>query len=392
MNPSSSPTTQLSFSPSESKPTVTAQIQMYLYNISTLLDSEQVETFELVSLVYLKQKLSPVEIATFDIISQSEVKLNRRIRGLSEAVGSNIVKIEGSITAIVDTQNPITYLQLLELFETAIQNSDYDETLQQNEYLKFVSTSFQLNQPIQTPDPTKEPKLPPHVEVDDHNGGDKLGDGNSDKKKSSKSTTVTVISVVLLSAFFVGLFVARKKIIPLMERIKERVILEGPSNDSSSSYSCETLNQDELGEIAAHSQLSRCLKIHSSDDSPINLDFMNNSTLNMAPHTEEGKGNAPALSTRNVKKNLFTSSPSSPQMSHIPPMIVIDNIDEEIDSGHEDDTSARTPRTPKASQEENGEDTQGGLFVKRIEATSDLVAALSASKPPNPKQAYNLLK
>lgn len=129
--------------------------------------------------------------------------------------------------------------------------------------------------------------------------------------------------------------------------------------------------------------------MHPSDDSPIDLDFTDNGHLNNVPQIEEQNKDASDRSPMGVKKTLFTSSPISPQMSHIPPMIVIDNIDEEINSPHEGDGTDYYKMSHEKNEEE---DSQTGLFVTRIEATSDLVAALSANRPPNPKQAYNLLK
>jgi hypothetical protein len=62
-------------------------------------------------------------------------------------------------------------------------------------------------------------------------------------------------------------------------------------------------------------------------------------------------------------------------------MIVIDNIDNEDDEA-----------MVRAKNGASNNSSPDNIFVRRIQATSDLVAALSAKKTPNPIQAYNLFK
>ena len=69
-------------------------------------------------------------------------------------------------------------------------------------------------------------------------------------------------------------------------------------------------------------------------------------------------------------------------------MIVIDNIDEEELRSPQQQTTTPANNNLDDYKEDEG---QTGLFVQRIEASSDLVAALSAKKAPSSKQAYNLL-
>ena len=142
---------------------------------------------------------------------------------------------------------------------------------------------------------------------------------------------------------------------------------------------------------------------NASDDSPLDLDRINyddplrDVKINvLAEHRRQGGADgATRTSLLAWRKNLFATSPTSMPMYHIiPPMIVIDNIDEEEMSPpkQHSDTNANKVSASKGNHEQyENQNENNGKVVRRMEATSDLVAVFSAKKVPNPMQAYNLL-
>jgi hypothetical protein len=375
MNPTSSPTVQSSLSPSASTRSLSSDLAFFVNGFPSS-NNTVVETFENFTYAFLKSKetaKSNIDTTMFKIKSIDEVTITRRLRGLSDASGSKFMKIEATVSAITNIQTPAASKDLFNFAIQAILSNTFMESLANIDLFAGVVLSRELPSPITPPDDGKTPNKPGIEES--------IQEGVSEEPRKTSMTTI-VLSAVIASAFMVlSVFFLKKKAPQFIERLKHIREVEDHSDDSSSSYSSAPDEKDDITR-------SQCLPMHPSDDSPINLNIMDDIEQNNMPQTEEEHIELPDTSLGNVKKSLFESSPSSTStpMDHIPPMIVIDNIDEEMHSPN-------NISTPKTTQEQrDDEDDQTGLRVQRIEATSDLVAALSAHKAPNPKQAYTLLK
>jgi len=389
-SPSPSPSILPSTQPSIDQEAISATIEFYIYNLSHEINQKDIETFEALSFAYLLSKVigeSP-KLTSFTVKSQTMVQQERRLRGLEGKV--RVLKIVATVSALTSLINPMTSNDLLDSTLLAIGSEEYEQHLGSSELFALVTTSLELDSPIPEPENLYEPPAGPAEtpEIDNKGSG----------------TTALVSSVVVLSVLVmaIGLLYRKKYGLNCTTRSKERKeigILSDPSNDPSSYGG----SFDDGGGTVDHSFLSRVLSRNSSEDSPLDLHPMNYDDPLRDVHTnvraEHGRQGGADGATRTSpsawKKNLFASSPTSMPIHHIPPMIVIDNIDEEEMSPpkQHSDTNANQVSASRGNHEQyENQNENNGIVVRRMEATSDLVAAFSAKKVPNPMQAYNLLQ
>ena len=399
--PSSSPSNRPSASPIEpEKIYINAQIEYYIHDFSDeKISDDEIEILELLTYVYLKQHLFNetsnriqylTEVTKFKIISQDLVVKNRmNLRGLNVGSGDNVIKLTAEVTAVTSNKKRLS-TKFKDYIIDAIENPSYGDTLK---LFSDATTSIYLPSPMQRPE--VEPKVPePKVPEPDMAVGDLNQDYPQNLKQSetsnTKKITITAAVIASVSVALAG-FLMRKQIPSRCRELKRGDIRSDPSN-SPSSYSGDDSNHESNSNLI-NSRISRGLEMLPSDDSPLDLDLKNHGENYFnSKESTSNEDNDHAISTHptppSLNKKLFFASPESTSTSYIPPMIVIDNIDEEELRSPQQQTTTPANNNLDDYKEDEG---QTGLFVQRIEASSDLVAALSAKKAPSSKQAYNLL-
>jgi len=208
-------------------------------------------------------------------------------------------------------------------------------------------------------------------------------------RKGTNAKTVIISVILSIVLVTVGLLYRMDRLPRLQLKRRKRDMLRGQYNESSSYADEESANSkvaDKMNGVC----ISRILSKNFSDESPLDLNFKycddeNNTERNLPKMMSAEKIN---LDDENLT-SLFAKTPQAAQVSHIPPMIVFDNIDnEELSPAKHGANDALS----SVGASELQLHTQDSIFVRRVQATSDLVAVLSAKKTPNPIEAYNFLK
>ena len=374
-------------------------------NLSSDLNEDEIVALEELTGSYLTDKLrlqsKMIETVSFHILSQETINGNRQLRGLIGMTGGITVKIIGKVSVMISGEGSSTTTDLLEFTKASFESGAYEKFLNAKDRFSDVTIFLKTpNEPMKPPgptDPMKEPKAPNPSNNED------MG-----RNRPRSSTAGIVTSVILISIFVTAaIFFLRKKSSSLSPRLKhgqnDLALFSDQSRDDPSSYS----GADDTNGTVDHSRLSRALSHIASEDSP--LDFMleaprgefggclkeeeSERGQEEMQHPEFMKNDPPALD----QHSYAASPPQETQLPtvHIPPMIVIDNIDDEempTPVRYENTDATNASANDGSPEQYEDEEDQTEMFVKRIEATSDLVAAFSARKAPNPMQAYNLLQ
>lgn len=359
--PSPSPTILPSASPSDSYALITADIEFYLMKYSTELSDDEVEELEEITLPFLRNHVNTklVHLKSFEVASQDGVLENRRKLGRLSNTNDSMLKLTMKATGqLLSSSNPISGIDLKNSIVKAMETDAFSKHLNQSQYFKQTVVSFNNMSAIEEPEEAKPDR--------------------QNRKINGPKVTI-VASLVSLSIVVVAIgLLYRHDRLPRLRYSSNREgkdnMLGGPFDEDSYAESKSSKVPDKIDGVC----ISRILSKNSSDESTLGLN---------RKYRGDPKGVEFSVVDRKPVENededeenphsFFANSPQPARML-IPPMIVIDNIDnEEITLGKQGATDA---------------DDTDNIFVRRIQATSDLVAALSAKKTPNPLQAYNFFK
>mmetsp|Transcript_11825 Transcript_11825/g.17929 ORF Transcript_11825/g.17929 Transcript_11825/m.17929 type:complete len:1069 (-) Transcript_11825:4-3210(-) len=415
---SNSPTAFPSAIPSIFWEVLVSEFTFYIYNLPGIVsDTEKFESF---SLKYLSTvvRSKGTNLTSFIVKSQQIVnsdqralrgenyrKDDRRDRRNTRHLGEiSALKLTVSVSAQTSGKDAISLSDLTELTVMGIESSGYREYM--TGYLNLGTSLV-----------TSMEEIPSKGKGEQVNGSskeDNLGDdlkGSKERRGKSGSIAAIMSSIIVVSvaAVGIGFLYKRRDEIKLFRN-------SGPANRqqevmSTSSNGQESydgrISYDDGDHTVDHSFLSRVL---SASSSPLGLSPSNSNVddseaiLKNERDGVTGSQYYPAFPAQIhqktspvdvLKKKLFSHPAHTDelQISHIPPMIVIDNIDDDDltpqRSGKSSDN--RQDSADESCQDDyEEEDLETGMVVRRVEATSDLVAAFSAKKPVNPMQAYNL--
>ena len=395
-----------------------SEFSFYIYNLPGIVsDTEKFETF---SLKYLSTVVSSksTTLTSFIVKSQEVVsndkralrgqnyrKDDRRDRHNSRHLGDiPALKMTVSVSAQTSGKDAISSSNLKELTETGIESSGYQEYM--TGYLNLGTSLITSMEEI--PSKGKEEQVNGSTKEDtlrDDLGGSKEGRG----KSGFIAAIVSSIIVGSVAAVGIGFLYKRRDDLKFFKNSgpanRQHEVMSTSSNGQES-YDDRTSYDDGVHTVD-HSFLSRVL---SDSSSPLGLSPSNSnvddSEANLKKERDEVASSQyyPAFPVQThqktspvdvLKKKLFNRPVHTDelQVSHIPPMIVIDNIDDDDMTPQRSGKSSDNRQDSDDKSCQDGyeeEDHETGMVVRRVEATSDLVAAFSAKKPVNPMQAYNL--
>ncbi len=395
-------------------------VDFYINDATETLNDTDKAIFERISLRYLstiidEQKntnlisfiITEQEILNYRLRYRRSLRTQRslnRSRNLNEdESASTTLHIKASISALTSGEEPISSDALINELMQGIENEEYGKALATElPYNSLMITSIS--------------DMPSKGEKDETGGVNQPMEEPTKRKSGSKAFMIsTTVVLVSMAAVGIGFLYRRraglKRFMNLSPQHRRRDEMSDGSHDPDS-YGDGASYDDGMNTVD-HSFLSRVL---SRSNSPLGLSprtsevdevemGLQKDQMIVSHHVDQLYSNQniqQETSDVAAKKILFPNAPVEEQMnhSHIPPMIVIDNIDDE----------AAPPQTSKSAQsveeievvhphtaneshhhvEYEDEGNQNGMVVRRIEATSDLVAAFSAKKAAKPLQAYSI--
>ncbi len=424
-SPSTSPSTEESSStPTMPWDSITVDVDFYIRDATEIVNDADKATFERISLQYLSTIFDQQEntILTSFTITEQEI-LNHRlrhrrslrthsttIRNRARELGeddsaSTTLHIKASVSALTSGEEPISPDTLKNKIVKGIEDEEYGEALAMElPFKSLMITSISDMQPMGEKEET---------------GGVKDPMEEPNKRKSGSRAFMISTTVVLVSLAAVGIgFLYRrraglKRFMNLSPQHRRRDEMSDGSHEPDSygdgaSYDdgMNTVDHSFLSRVLSRSNSPLGLSPRTSEVDEVEMGLQKDQLIVSHGHHVEQLFSNQNLQQETVegsaKKILFPNPQVEEQMnhSHIPPMIVIDNIDdeaappqssksaqsvEEIEVVHQ---HAENESNHHVEYEDDG--NQNGMIVRRIEATSDLVAAFSAKKAAKPLQAYNI--
>lgn len=363
--PSSSPTLLFTAFPSDNYALGTTDIEFYLMNHSAELSEAEVEEFVFITLPFLRSQLNTVlvNLKSFEVMFQDIIIENRRKLRSSSNANDAMLKLTIRATGqLLSSNNTISDIELMKSIVKVMKTDEFSRLLNQSQSFQQTSIYFSA---IIVPEDDDKP--------------------DQEKKTISGSMIAIVSSLVILSIGVVAIgLLYRLDRLPYFRYSTDQEGKGDMLNDmyDEDFYADEESASSNVSDKMKGVCISKILSKHSSDESLLDLNGKDRGNDKVMEHPlaerkiieHEGgdEENAP---------RFFANCPEAAQLSHIPPMIVIDNIDNEDDEA-----------MVRAKNGASNNSSPDNIFVRRIQATSDLVAALSAKKTPNPIQAYNLFK
>jgi len=350
---------------------VTSDIELLLLGYPFELTEDKIEEFETITLPFLRKWVNRnfIHLKSFEVTSQEFVENRRNLRGLTDSALKLTIK---ATVQLLSVKHPISSIQLKDEIVSALETETFTKLLQ--ETTSFGDTTIYFDNASALVDTDEVP----------------LEDIPEQKPRKGTNAKTVIISVILsIVLVTVGILYRMDRLPRLQLKRRKRDMLRGQYNESSSYVDEESANSkvaDKMNGVC----ISRILSKNFSDESPLDLNFKycddeNNTERNLPKMMSAEKKN---LDDENLT-SLFAKTPQAAQVSHIPPMIVFDNIDnEELSPAKHGANDALS----SVGASELQLHTQDSIFVRRVQATSDLVAVLSAKKTPNPIEAYNFLK
>jgi hypothetical protein len=348
--------TSPSLSPSVSYRTLVVDVEFYAYGAADLLNSDEKAVIEKVVENFISSTLTngTSTIQSFAINDQRII--SDRVKGLR-------IRRLGDLTLLIQGVVVIRTI---------------DETLTSNRFKALFSQM--MDSPMLQEKLKKDAILAGLVASSSNSiGGTPYSDPATTTDKMSRKKALTISSIILVtgSVMFLIVFMYRKQ-----TRLKYSDQLS-PDNKSRQEYDDPEENKWEDATQPHHNRYPTFV----FEDEPKQFD-----TNNLVQMCNE----------EDVKKN-FHKSPKSPNamkpksefsvMTNIPSMIIFDNIDDEkcVSPSEDSRSSANGQNTPTCQQSMEVTSVKMRMPVKRVEASSELMAVLSSKKVKNPNQAYNLL-
>lgn len=379
-------------SPSSAGIFIPFEIEMFILNQNAPLEEDELEEFEKVTSIYLKNEINNdnIQLKSFQISSQTILNDRRSLRAVSYYDNDQrVLKVLANVIMRVlkDDSDYANKSALQQMVSSILDSDEFRTYLQQIEMLSHFEVVLELGDTLVSPELIKEPKTEDEIPP---------------KKRSTSAAAAIVSSIVAVAAVFViGIYLHRQERFSGLHRWIERIVKRASAdssddmNNGSSNRYEESTCSDGPGKVDGVC-VSRVLSQNSSDEKSFHLDVKVGSCSETQSVARGETDEEATVKNRSSKKThrsplLFNYSqnvdyPSKYSAKHIPTMIVIDNIDD-------DEVTSPKGTANKSSAIEKSPAQEGrSLYVKRIEATSDIVAAISGRKTPNPIQAYNLLQ
>lgn len=362
-SPSDLPTTPPSNAPVHTY--VTSDIELLLLGYPFDLTEDTIEEFEAITLPFLRKWVNTnfIDLKSFEVTSHEFVENRRNLRGLT---GSALKLTIEATVQLLSVKHPISSIELKNEIVSAMETETFTKLLQ--ETTSFGDTTIYFN------------NVSALVDTDIPSPGEDIPEQKPKKGTNAKTAIISVIlSIVLVT---VGLLYRLDRLPRLQLKRRKRDMLSNESDEESANSKVA----DKMNGVC----ISRILSKNFSDESPLDLNFKycddeNNTERNLPKMKSAEKKNH----NDETPTSLFAKTPQAAQISHIPPMIVFDNIDNEEFSPAKHGANDALSSVGASEVQLH---TQDSIFVRRVQATSDLVAVLSAKKAQNPIEAYNFLK
>lgn len=365
---------------------------MYILNQSIPFSEEELEEFENITSIYLTSRMysENIQLESFRVSSQTILNGRRRLRGGSSMVDQRVLKVLARVIMRVlkgEDSNLTNSTVLQQMVISSLGSDDFRIYAQQIDMLSHFEVVFELDNTTVNPELIKEPKTEEEIPPN---------------KRSTSAAAAIVSSIVIVTVVFgIAFYLHRQKRFSGFHSWIVRVIKRDSAdssddmNNRSSSRDEESIGSDGPGKVDGVC-VSRVLSQNSSDEKSFHFDVKVDSCNDNQSGARGDSDEEVTIRNRSSKKtfrspHLLNNSQadysSKTQIKHIPTMIVIDNIDEE-----ELTSPAKIENMSSVFDESPAQKEVRSLYVKRIEATSDMVAALSGRKDVNPIRAYNLLQ
>lgn len=329
---------------------VNTEIDIYISSNSSSLSDDDTDAFEMITFVYLQSTVDDfIEIVSVEVVSQIDATRERNLR-----------RIEGDTIDLEYLQLGVKVLgrRLFEDKKGAFKFGEYiSKKLKSNEYVSLMNKTERFSDTVIKFE--IEEALVVGNEIDVGALNDDIPRETEKPNKDKRSSIIFVSITVLLSVFGVAGFLYRTDRLPFVRRYKR----ESSSRHYSSEHDEENgggFDSNKMNGIC----ISRVLSKTSSDDMPIDL--------------SDARGNQD-------DRNYRPTPQESTRKNFVPPMIVFDNIDEH------DDLKVIPEESCSPASESRRFTSPNNMHVKRLEASSDLIAVLSAKKAANPIDAYKVL-
>jgi hypothetical protein len=346
IEPSISPSTQPSITLWPTLSPYFIEIVIFIYPIDTYINDEHINSFQKLSLKYLSEYLTIVHgdkvpsLKSLTLNSQKFVN-ERKLRHDRELTNSRTLRV---VTTVAALSNSIGREDLAKNLRDGVDSAGFTEIIRGVLNLQGLSLSS-TNEPDianQTMQPSKE------------------------KSKTQGGITVVVTSFVLIACVMIAVMINRR-----------RLRMQHFTNLSPNNW------HQQFDEESPESRISDKNGSSSFDDSiPKPRDHC---IENFRLRVDECDLKRTIKSSKKVP-----SSQSEPIPTNIiPPMIVIDNID---DDNTESSPNPLTTIKDHKDMGLDGDNNEGVMRVSNIGASSAMAASFSTKKPGNSIQAYLLFK
>lgn len=344
--------TSPSLSPSVQYRTLVVNVEFYAYGAADLLNLNEMDVIEKVVENFISSTLTngTSTIVSFTINDQ---------RIISDNVKSLRMRHLGDLTLLIQGKVVIRTV---------------DETLTSNRFKALFSQM--MDSPMLQEELKNDTTLAGLVASSSKSiGGTPYSDPatTTDTKSRKKALTITSIFLVTGSVMLLIIFMYRKQ-----TRLKYSDQLS-PDSKSRNEYHDPEENKWEDATQPHHNRYPTFV----FDEEPKQSDSIN---LVQRCNEEDAKNNVHIPNRLNQESEFSV-------LTNIPSMIIFDNIDDEkfVSPSEDSRSSANSQHTPTCQQFMEVTSVKMRMPVKRVEASSELLAVLSSKKVKNPNQAYNLL-
>jgi hypothetical protein len=345
-------TTNPSFSPSISYRTLVADVEFYVYGIRNPLDLDAKAVFEEVVRSFVSSAFTNGTSTIVSFTIDDQTMLHDRVKRLRKRrLSDATLRIYGKIV-VRTIDETLTANSLKALFSSMIDSSAFQERVKNESILPelLVSSSFRI----------------------DIGGSPDIDQGTpTNKNPRKKALTITSIVLVMCSVIlFVGFLYRKQTQSRYSEQLSPDVKLRYIFNDPEE-IAWEDTTRPHHNHVSAFNFEDELDKVESeyivqrNTTNEVNIDIQ------------------------------FPKSPrpESSERTHIPSMIIFDNIDDEkyLSPSERSRSSTNSHDEPTHQQSLEVNSVKMGMPVKRVDASSELMKVLSAKKIQNPNQAYSLL-
>ncbi len=319
------------------------------------------------------------------IQSQEEIKLKRHLKNSHELLHRSLLQNEMITLKISVLVSAKAHIKPRDEFTSCV-----SEAMNSVSFTKNVPTRRKFFEKAVVSTEWKE-QIYEQVQI---NNFSRIEDAKDSTKPFIAPIIGAIGGLVLLSVGLLTVYQIKRKAFPLKEfdevhsvsnkKKSERRNYDGDDVENNTDDNDMSLQVPKFFQLIegqhSPSMLAECLRSSSitSSDKEIEHDGENDKNDD-TPDTE-------------LKNPLVPPSPTDSSYFGIPPMIVIDNIEPELEGSH-----STNPTCPKSESDQNSDDSiedrkTKGIKVKHIEASSALAAALHVRDNSESSKKYNLLK